>query len=61
MIQKRLLLSKKEIDEYSLDVSRKVKELACYKEAKIIGVYQPIKQEIEIYGMLSTLSIRETV
>lgn len=49
MIKRRLSLSREKIDKYSLDVSNKIKELTCYKNAKLIGVYQPIKNEIEVY------------
>lgn len=49
MKKKRLALSKDEVKERSLLISEKIKELNCYKEAKIIGVYYPINNEIELY------------
>lgn len=49
MINKRLSLTNEEIERYSLDVSKKISELECYKRANLIGVYQPIKNEIKVF------------
>lgn len=48
MIKKRLELSKELVDKYSQDCIKKLNELKEIKEAMVIGLYMPIKNEIEI-------------
>lgn len=50
MIIRRLSLTEEEKQKYSLDVTNKIKNLDCYKKANLIGLYQPIKNEIEVYS-----------
>jgi 5-formyltetrahydrofolate cyclo-ligase len=50
--QKRLLLSQNDSEKYSEIIINQVKNLPVYKEAKMVAIYSPVYQEVDVLKLL---------
>jgi len=52
MLEKRLSLSREFIENASKKICERIKEIGEYKNAKVVAVYFPIKNEVDIFPLL---------
>lgn len=57
MLTKRLALTTDEVNKFSQSLVAKIRALASYQQAKVVGLYMPIKNEPDLTALLTDQKI----
>lgn len=61
LVQKRRLLTADQVCEYSARVISRVEQLACFRQAKTVLLYYPLRNEVDLRPLLDRYADEKTI